>query len=71
MLDPFDLLGVTPDATPAEIRAAWRRRAYETHPDRGGDLELFRRVKEAYADLSDPIRRRAHELRRRGPLAPA
>jgi|HubBroStandDraft_6_1064221.scaffolds.fasta_scaffold370706_2 hypothetical protein len=31
---PYEVLGITPDATPAQIRAAYRRRALELHPDR-------------------------------------
>jgi len=34
MLDPYYLLGVSLTATPDEIRAAYRRRAAEIHPDR-------------------------------------
>lgn len=32
--DPYDVLGVTPDTPPAEIRAAWRQLVRDTHPDR-------------------------------------
>lgn len=31
--DPFDVLGVAPNATKAEIRKAWRKLVRETHPD--------------------------------------
>ncbi|MBT0956025.1 molecular chaperone DjiA [Alphaproteobacteria bacterium KMM 3653] len=31
--DPYDVLGVSPDATPEELRAAWRRAVRESHPD--------------------------------------
>lgn len=31
--DPYDVLGVPPDASKAEIRAAWRRLVRESHPD--------------------------------------
>lgn len=31
--DPYDVLGVTPEADMAEIRAAWRNLVRETHPD--------------------------------------
>jgi DnaJ like chaperone protein len=32
--DPYDVLGVTPDASMEEIRTAWRKLVRETHPDR-------------------------------------
>ncbi len=32
--DPYDVLGVEPDATLDEIRAAWRQKVRDTHPDR-------------------------------------
>ncbi|WP_108815255.1 molecular chaperone DjiA [Loktanella sp. Alg231-35] len=31
--DPFDVLGVDPDAPMDEVRAAWRKLVRETHPD--------------------------------------
>lgn len=33
-MDPYDLLGLQPTASPDDIRAAYRRRAAEWHPDR-------------------------------------
>jgi DnaJ like chaperone protein len=31
--DPYDVLGVAPDAPLATIKSAWRKRVVETHPD--------------------------------------
>jgi DnaJ domain len=42
-------LGLTADATDDQIKRAYRERALETHPDRGGDPARFREVKAAYA----------------------
>lgn len=33
---PHDILGVRPNATEAEVRAAWRTRIADAHPDHGG-----------------------------------
>lgn len=32
--DPYDILGVSPDALWTSVRAAWARAVRETHPDR-------------------------------------
>ena len=32
--DPWEVLGVDPDTSPDEVRAAWRRLVRDTHPDR-------------------------------------
>ena len=41
---PFGVLGLPKTASPDDIRRAYRRRALETHPDRGGDAAAFIRV---------------------------
>ena len=48
MDSPFEVLGVDPDADEAAIDRAYRRRVIETHPDQGGSVRAFRRVKTAY-----------------------
>ena len=55
--DYYEILGLTPSATPDEIRAAYRRLASKSHPDSGGSAALFRMVQEAHDTLSDPSRR--------------
>ncbi|MCC6525802.1 MAG: J domain-containing protein [Polyangiaceae bacterium] len=66
----WQILGVARDATAEELKRAFRRRALETHPDRGGDAAAFRRVKAAYeralATSGRPPRPRARARRRRG-----
>lgn len=50
----LQVLGLENHAGQAEIRAAWRKKAFETHPDRnGGALEAFTRAREAYELLLD------------------
>lgn len=59
-MDPYQTLGIPRDADSDAIKAAYRRCAQNTHPDRkeGSDAE-FVAVKQAYEVLSDP-ERRAH-----------
>ena len=47
------LLGLSPGATLEEIKRAYKKRALETHPDRGGDPDVFRRVQRAFERLSE------------------
>ena len=55
--DLYQALGVDPGASDRDIKAAYRRRAAEHHPDKGGDTEQFLAVQLAYDTLSDPGRR--------------
>jgi len=59
--DLYQILGVDRDAKPADIKAAFRRRAKDLHPDHGGDPEEFRLVKLAYDVLTDPEQRRHYD----------
>jgi hypothetical protein len=71
MLNAYEVLGVGEDATPEEIKKAFRRLAREYHPDRNPDDEAaeakFKQLSEAYESLRDSDRRADHDslLRRR------
>jgi len=56
-MDPYQTLGVSKDASDADIKKAYRKLASKHHPDRGGDAEQFKQVQEAYEILSDPMKR--------------
>ncbi len=51
-LDPLHVLGVSPQATLEEIRAAYREKAKRYHPDKGGEDWTFRILSQAYEMLS-------------------
>ncbi len=59
--DPYQTLEVAPDATPEQIRAAYRKLAKQLHPDLNpGDKqaeERFKAVSAANELLSDPVKR--------------
>ena len=79
--DYYKLLEVTPDADRQTIQRAWHRLSRFYHPDvagPSGDLDLIKRINEAYDVLSDPQRRstydqiyRVRELRRGSTRVPS
>lgn len=46
--DPWDILNISKNATMEEVKTAFRSAAMRTHPDRGGDMNEFRLVNEAF-----------------------
>lgn len=59
----YDLLETSPDASDAELKKAYRKKALRLHPDKGGDPELFKEVTHAYEVLSDSEKRRIYDAR--------
>ncbi len=59
-MDYYELLGVPRDASPEDIKKAYRKLALQYHPDRNkedGAAEKFAQINAAYATLSDPDKR--------------
>lgn len=66
----YEVLGLTPSATTAEVKSAYRRLARLIHPDVGGTTTLFCKVEEAYTTLSDPALRAVYDDSLRFPFPP-
>jgi molecular chaperone DnaJ len=59
--DPYEVLGVGRDATPEEVKGAFRKLAQKHHPDRNPDdpnaSQRFKEINAAHQILSDPKKR--------------
>ncbi|CAK1553549.1 unnamed protein product [Leptosia nina] len=60
--DPYDILGLPPGATQAEIKKSYRKQSLILHPDKEtGDEKAFMRLTKAYQALTDDEARRNWE----------
>eukprot|EP00438_Fugacium_kawagutii_P007491 Skav230008 [mRNA] locus=scaffold1958:179955:181619:+ [translate_table: standard] len=57
----YDVLLVDPNATLDEIKLAFKRRALQVHPDKGGSKEAFHLVYQALETLADPEARKKYD----------
>ena len=72
--DYYGILGLTSDATLADVKKAYRKLARRHHPDRNnadpGAIGRFRRITEAYEYLSAHLKDNANGHSGPGPTAP-
>ena len=59
--DYYEVLGIDKNASPDEIKSAFRKLAIQYHPDRGGDEAKFKEINEAYEVLKDPEKRKRYD----------
>lgn len=59
--DYYNILGVDKNASQDEIKAAFRKKAHEHHPDKGGDAEKFKEINEANQVLGNPEKRQQYD----------
>jgi molecular chaperone DnaJ len=59
--DYYDILGVSKSASSEEIKSAFRKKAHEHHPDKGGDAEKFKELNEAYQVLGNAEKRQRYD----------
>ncbi len=69
-LNPYEVLGVSPNASNEEIQAAYRQHALRWHPDRNPDdeysMRMMQRINAAWAILKDEHSRAAYDRWERG-----
>lgn len=61
MATHYETLGIGKDASPDEIKKAFRRLASQHHPDKGGDTKKFQEIQAAYDVLSDPNKKASYD----------
>jgi curved DNA-binding protein len=61
MSNYYTTLGISQDASQDDIKRAYRKLASQHHPDKGGNVQTFQQIEEAYRILSDPQSRAQYD----------
>jgi len=59
--DYYNILGVAKTASAEEIKTAFRKKAHQHHPDKGGDEAKFKELNEAYQVLGNEQKRKQYD----------
>ncbi len=57
----YEILEVSKNATQNDIKIAYRKKALEHHPDKGGNADIFKNIQSAYETLKDPVTRQEYD----------
>lgn len=57
----YDIIGVPQEASADDIRKAYRKKVIKAHPDKGGDVEEFKKLQAAYEILSNPEKKELYD----------
>ena len=57
----YDTLNVSYDATPSDIKKAFRRKSVQHHPDKGGNSSKYQEITHAYDILGDTFKKAVYD----------
>lgn len=63
-MDFYKILGIDNKASQEEIKKQYRKLSLKMHPDKGGDINKFKELNEAYQTLGDENKRKEYDFKR-------
>jgi DnaJ family protein A protein 2 len=64
----YDTLNVSENAGIDEIKKAYRKLCLKHHPDKGGDVNIFKEISSAYETIGDSQKRNEYDAMRKNPF---
>ena len=61
-MDYYKVLGIEKAASNNEIKNAFKKKAMQYHPDKGGDETMFKKMSDAYEILKNPEKRKRYDI---------
>ena len=57
----YHILGIAKTSSQEEVKQSYKKLILEHHPDKGGDVEQFKKIQEAYETLGNPDKRMVYD----------